>query len=186
MKKNKMNYQLNLCVSKDNLRPAMMNIYVTKENIFATNGYILVHIPTNYIFDEASINNQNWFDFYIEASQYKLLLNSTTKVDIDFQTKIATTITNKGIFKASISSADNLPFPNCQNVIDLRDESLTEKSVLNIDLNYLTIANKALNISKTEGVKIHIKERNHYYIFSKEYSELSYKIPFALVMGMKE
>lgn len=85
MKKNKMNYQLNLCVSKDNLRPAMMNIYVTKENIFATNGYILVHIPTNYIFDEASINNQNWFDFYIEASQYKLLLNSTTKVDIDFK-----------------------------------------------------------------------------------------------------
>lgn len=184
MKNKRMNYQINLCVSKDSLRPAMQMIHVTKENIFATNAHLLVHIPTNYIFSDETINNINWFDFYIEVSQYKLLLNSTTKIDIDFEAKTATTLTNKGIFKAFILSANTLPFPDCKGVINLSEQSLTEKSVLNIDIDNLVKANKALNIAKNEGAKIQVKDKNQYYIFSREYNELSYEIPFVLVMGM--
>ena len=184
MNKLKLNYQINLCVSKDTLRPAMNYIKVTKKHIFATDSHILVHIPTNYIFDDESINSENWADFHIEPNQYKLLLNSTAKMSINFESKIITTVKSTGVFNASILPSDTLNFPNCKQVIDLSEKSLTEKNVLDIDLDYLTKANKALDIKKNKGVKIQIKSHNRYYIFSKEFSQLSYDIPFTLVMGM--
>ena len=184
MNKLKLNYQLNLCVSKDNLRPAMTMIKVTKKHIFATDAHVLIHIPTNYIFDDESINDENWFDFYMEPNQYKLLLNSTAKMNINFETRIITTVKNTGIFNASFLPADSLNYPDCKQVIDLGPDNLTDKNTLDINLEYLTKANKALNIQRDKGVKIHIKGRNQFYIFSKEYQEISYEIPFALVMGM--
>lgn len=184
MSKLKLNYQINLCVSKDTLRPAMNCIKVTKKHIFATDSHILVHIPTNYIFDDESINSENWADFHIEPNQYKLLLNSTAKMNINFESKIITTIKSTGVFNASILAADRMSFPDCKQVIDLSENSLKEKSILDINLDYLTKVNKALDIKKNKGVKIQIKNRNQYFIFSRDFSELSYDIPFALVMGM--
>lgn len=185
MNKPKLNYQINLCVSKDNLQPSMTMIQVTKKHIFATDAHVLVHIPTSYIFDNESINNENWFDFYIEPNQYKLLLNSTAKMNINFETKIITTVKNTGIFNASFLSAGPLNYPDCKQVIDLSSDNLTDKNTLDVNLEYLTKVNKALNIQRDKGVKIHIKHKNQFHIFSKEYQEISYEIPFALVMGMR-
>ena len=184
MSKAKLNYQLNLCTSKDVLRFPITNIYVTKESIFATDSHILTHLPTNYLFDEASINNENWFDFYIPTNQYKMLLNSLCKLTIDFDNKLIKSVKNNGVFNASFHSAESLEYPKAKSVINLSDESNTEKNSIDINIEYLTKANKALDINKNEGVKIVIKENKHYYIHSREYRKLSYDIPFALIMGM--
>lgn len=184
MSNQKINFQLNLCTSKDKFRPNLSMVYVTKKHIFATNSHVLIHIPTRFIFDDETINNDNWFDFYIDSNQYKLLLNSIAKASVDFNTKIITTVKSTGVFNASILPTDSLKFPNCKLLIDLSDNNLKEKNTIHINLDLLNKANKALNIHKDEGVTIKVKNNNHYYIFSKEYKSLSYDIPFALVMGM--
>lgn len=186
MKNQKINYQLNLCTSKDKFRPNLSMVYVTKKHVFATDSHILAHIPTNFIFDDDTIKDESWFDFYIEPNQYKLILNSIAKASVDFNAKIITTVKSTGTFNVSILPTDNLKFPDCNAIINLSDDNLTDKNTLHINLDLLTKANKALNIHKDKGVKINVKNNNHYYIFSKEYKSLSYDIPFALVMGMAE
>lgn len=184
MSNQKINFQLNLCTSKDKFRDNLSVVCVTQKHVFATDGYILAHIPTNFLFDDDTINSENWFDFYIDPNQYKLLLNSTAKASVDFNTKIITSVKSTGTFNVSILSTDTLNFPNCKSIINLSDDNLTEKDTLHINLDLLTKANKALNIPKDKGVKIRVTNYNHYYVFSKEYKSLSYDIPFALVMGM--
>ena len=184
MSNQKINFQLNLCTSKDKFRPNLSMVYVTKKHVFATDSHVLAHIPTNFLFDDDTINDDNWFDFYIDSNQYKLLLNSTAKASVDFSTKIITTVKSTGVFNASILPSENLKFPDCKSLISLSDDNLTDKNTMHINLDLLTKANKALNIQKDKGVTIKVKNNNHYYIFSKEYKTLSYDIPFALVMGM--
>jgi len=180
----KINFQLNLCTSKDKFRDNLSMIHVTKKHVFATDSHMLVHIPTSFMFDNDTINDDNWFDFYIDSNQYKLLLNSTAKASVNFDAKIITSIKSTGVFNISILPADSLKFPNCKVLINLSDDNLTEKNTMHINLDLLTKANKALNIQKDKGVTIKVKDNNHYYVFSKEHKNLSYDIPFALVMGM--
>ena len=184
MSNQKINYQLNLCTSKDKFRANLSMVYVTKKHIFATNSHVLIHIPTRFIFDYDTINSESWFDFYIDSNQYKLLLNSISKASVDFDNKIITTVKSTGVFNASIFPTAAFNFPNCKLLIDLSDDNLKEKNTIHINLDLLTKANKALNIHKDKGATIKVKNNNHYYIFSKEYKTLSYDIPFALVMGM--
>ena len=72
----KTNFKLHLATGKDKLRPVLMNVLVTKENIVATDSHILARIPTSTIFDLASIELIPEDGLLIDSQVWKATYNA--------------------------------------------------------------------------------------------------------------
>jgi hypothetical protein len=67
-------YQLHLICSKDELRPTMHYVKVTKNNTVATNGYVIGVVPTENIFDTDFIRQIPESGFLIHAEDFSKLI----------------------------------------------------------------------------------------------------------------
>jgi len=75
-KSDRMNFKLHFACSKDDLRPSMTQVYVTKENIVATDANILAVVPTKDVFDDPSIDLLPEEGLYIDSNDWKKLVGA--------------------------------------------------------------------------------------------------------------
>jgi len=75
-KTDKMNFKLHFACSKDDLRPSMTQVYVTKKNIVATDANILAVVPTEDVFDDPSIELLPEEGMYIDSNDWKKLVGA--------------------------------------------------------------------------------------------------------------
>lgn len=68
--------KLHLITSKDQLRPVMCHIYVTRQNCVATNAHVLGVIPTDLVFDSQFIAEIPEEGFYIHPDDWKTMIQA--------------------------------------------------------------------------------------------------------------
>ena len=71
-----MNYKFNLLTGKDRLRPIFMNVFLTREDVIATDAHILGRIPTSEIMNQEEAAKIPEEGILIAAEDWKRLLGA--------------------------------------------------------------------------------------------------------------
>ena len=143
--------KLDLIASKDDLRPIMNFIVVSKINCVATNGNVLGVVPTGEIFDEDFINDLPEDGILIHREDWKKLYDTSSIFihDIDSKTiKIIYPKKRSVIIEFSTEDAEG-KYPKWDSVIP---KSEGETSEMNINPRLLALLTKALGY--TTGCKL--------------------------------
>lgn len=118
-----MNYKLHLITSKDDLRPVLTKVNVTKEFIVATNAHVMAAIKTENVFTTEDIERIPEDGFYISAPDWKQLVGCVT-IFIKDDNTIEGTKKNGNRVLIYIESKDTVgKYPNWQNVFPTRSQA---------------------------------------------------------------
>ena len=120
-KDDKMNFKLHMACGKDELRPAMTNVFVTKQFCVATDAHIMAIVPTTDIFTgEKSMDNIPEEGMYINANDWRKLVTAKF-VEYDGEFVIAYFARKSPAHVKPIPIADIGPYPNWKAVIPSSD-----------------------------------------------------------------
>lgn len=116
-KEDKMNFKLHMACGKDDLRPAMTNVFVTKQFCVASDSHILAAVPTSDIFsDDESINNIPEEGMYVNANDWRKLITANY-VEYDGEFVVAHFPRKSPAHVKPIKVGDIGPFPNWKAII---------------------------------------------------------------------
>lgn len=146
--------ELNLICSNDDLRPAMMHVKITKENMVATNAHILGVVPTNEVFNDEFIEGIPESGILIHKDDYKKFKNfdyaqwkSKDVIEIFYKGK-------KRNVLIPICTEENIgTFPKWETLIP-REEDAQELSKIGVNMGLAYELQRALDATSLKMVFI--------------------------------
>lgn len=146
--------ELNLICSNDDLRPAMMHVKITKENMVATNAHVLGVIPTKEVFSDEFIEGIPENGMLIHKDDYKKLKNfenatwkSKDVIEIHYRGK-------KRNVLIPICTEENVgTFPKWETLIP-REEDAQELSKIGVNMSLAYDLQRALDAENLKMVFI--------------------------------
>jgi hypothetical protein len=148
--------KLHLICGKDDFRPNMQHVLVTKEYCVATNANVMGVIPTKDIFDEESIDNIPESGLLIHSDNWKHISDSTTifamiqrdnTVTVQFKKK------QNVMFKA-IVNGDDYKYPNWSVVIPKSEDIPKEFTINVVGINATLLKNLQDALGELVGLKL--------------------------------
>jgi len=116
-KDDKMNFKLHMACGKDELRPAMTNVFVTKQFCIATDAHIMAVVPTSDVFsDEKSMTNIPDEGMYVNANDWRKLITANY-IEYDGDFIVAHFPRKSPAHVKPIDVKDIGPYPNWQAVV---------------------------------------------------------------------
>jgi hypothetical protein len=144
-KDDKMNFKLHMACGKDELRPATMHVYVTREVCVATDANIMAVVPTQDIFaDDESIMNIPEEGMYINSNDWRKFIGANLLFfDGDFV--MAHFPRKSAAHVKPVAISDVGPYPNWKAVLPSVD-SFDSLSAIGVDPKLLYNLSQALDI----------------------------------------
>ena len=116
-KEDKMNFKLHMVCGKDDLRPAMTNVLVTKEFCVATDSHTMAIVPTSDILsDQESIDRIPEEGMYVNANDWRKLITANF-ISYDGEFIVAHFPRKSPAHVKPIEIKDIGPFPNWKAVL---------------------------------------------------------------------
>ncbi len=136
--------KLNLICGKDDLRPLMTYVKVTRENMVATNGHALGVIPTKKLFNEEFIEKIPESGFLILADDYAKLLTAN---GIEWSSEKLLTYLDKKYNPCYVPirfEEDDFTYPNWEQIIPKEKDRTAQLNYVGIDLKIALSLQSAL------------------------------------------
>ena len=144
--------KVHLCCKKDNLRPAMNNIQITKEHIVAVNGFVIVVLDTTEIFSDDFIDGFPADEFYITRDNWQTMIAAK---DLQWEGDIIKIVKSRGVLYVPINKEPSFKYPSWKNIIPDRND-LNPLDKIGINPQYLSDLNAALPY---DTFKLHFKSQ---------------------------
>ena len=139
--------KIHLATSNDCIRPAMNYVLVTLKYIYASNGHILIRLPTEEIFGISFIESFLVFEEIAkkeitDISIIKFNAHSLLRIDIRKNRQFSIT----KYYEILINGQDNLQYPNAESVIPSEDK-LEPVSIIGVNTKFLNSLVEAMGIN---------------------------------------
>lgn len=112
--------KINMCCSKDVLRPSLGYIEITKSTIVATNGNIMVVNKTNEVFEQEFITKFPYKKFYIHESTWREM----HKGRIYWKGNTIVVCKSNGEFRFKVIANPEWKYPNWKNFVSISKEDV--------------------------------------------------------------
>lgn len=139
--------KIETCCSKDELRPSMMHVFITKENIVATNAIVVIYHKTEDYFNDEFINQIPENGIYILGTDFAKFSGKVCS----FEWK------TEGVIKVWAGKSSMLietkepgKFPNWEGIIPT-DSDQTEVKQICFNPDQLALLSKGLKIPKSDA-----------------------------------
>ena len=120
-KEDRMNFKLHMACGKDELRPSMTNVFVTKQFCVATDSHLMAIVPTADIFTgEKSIENIPEEGMYVNANDWRKLI-AANFVEYDGEFVVGHFPRKSPAHVKPIAVKDIGPYPKWEAVIPSAD-----------------------------------------------------------------